>query len=143
MKTSLKCFCFCTQEYKNVFQVSTSLRTCIRQRVETIARSANSYCSHIGRSCSFTLNDWQSSRLVKRINHATYQTDISLIPYCMSYRCPWCMIYVISMRFSQQFSVAWFSVACFGVRVSLMFHLMFVHYTFCSVLVAEWPPFGK
>ena len=34
-------------------------------------------------------------------------------------------------------------VACFGVRVSVMFHLMFVHYTFSSVLVAEWPPFGK
>ena len=24
-----------------------------------------------------------------------------------------------------------------------MFHLMFVHYTFCSVWVAEWQPFGK
>ena len=35
------------------------------------------------------------------------------------------------------------SVACFGVRVSVMFHLMFVHYTFSSVWVAEWPPFGK
>ena len=35
------------------------------------------------------------------------------------------------------------SVACFGVRVSVMFHLMFVHYTFSSVLVAEWPLFGK
>ena len=37
----------------------------------------------------------------------------------------------------------WFSLACFGVRVSVMFHLMFVHYTFSSVLVAEWRPFGK
>ena len=27
----------------------------------------------------------------------------------------------------------WFSVACFGVRVSVMFHLMFVHYTLSSV----------
>ena len=35
------------------------------------------------------------------------------------------------------------SVACFGVRVSVMFYLMFVHYTFSSVWVAEWPPFGK
>ena len=35
------------------------------------------------------------------------------------------------------------SVACFAVRVSVMFHLMFVHYTVCSVWVAEWPPFGK
>ena len=35
------------------------------------------------------------------------------------------------------------SVACFGVRVSVMFHLMFVHYTFSSVWVAEWPPFRK
>ena len=35
------------------------------------------------------------------------------------------------------------SVACFVVRVSVMFHLMFVHYTFSSVWVAEWPPFGK
>ena len=37
----------------------------------------------------------------------------------------------------------WFSVACFGVRVSVMFHLIFVHYTFSSVWVAEWQPFGK
>ena len=35
------------------------------------------------------------------------------------------------------------SVSCFGVRFSVMFHFMFVHYTFSSVLVAEWPPFGK
>ena len=35
------------------------------------------------------------------------------------------------------------SVACFGVRVSVMFYLMFVHNTFSSVWVAEWPPFGK
>ena len=39
--------------------------------------------------------------------------------------------------------LTWLFVACFGVRVSVMFHLMFVHYTFSSVLVAEWPPFGK
>ena len=24
-----------------------------------------------------------------------------------------------------------------------MFHFMFVHFTFSSVWVAEWPPFGK
>ena len=30
------------------------------------------------------------------------------------------------------------SVRCFGVRVSVMFHFMFVHYTFSSVWVAEW-----
>ena len=35
------------------------------------------------------------------------------------------------------------SVACFGVRVSVMFRLMFVHYTFSSVWVAAWPPFGE
>ena len=34
-------------------------------------------------------------------------------------------------------------VSCFGVRISVMFHFMFVHYTFSSVCVAEWPPFGK
>ena len=34
------------------------------------------------------------------------------------------------------------SVSFFGVRVSVMFHFMFVH-TFSSVWVAEWPPFGK
>ena len=38
------------------------------------------------------------------------------------------------------------SVSCFGVRVSVMFHLMFVHYTFSSVWVAEFIfiyfPFG-
>ena len=35
------------------------------------------------------------------------------------------------------------SVSCFGVKVSVMFHFLFVHYTFSSVWVAEWPPFGK
>ena len=35
------------------------------------------------------------------------------------------------------------SVSCFCVRVSVMFHFMFVHYTFSSVLVAEWQPFRK
>ena len=35
------------------------------------------------------------------------------------------------------------SVSCSGVRVSVMFHFMFVHYTFSSVWVAEWPHFGK
>ena len=35
------------------------------------------------------------------------------------------------------------SVACFGVKVSVMFQLMFFRYTFSSVWVAEWPPFGK
>ena len=37
----------------------------------------------------------------------------------------------------------WFSVACFGVRVSVTFHLMFVHIILSSVWVAVWPPFGK
>ena len=30
-----------------------------------------------------------------------------------------------------------------GVRVSVTFQLMCVHIIFSSVLVAEWPPFGK
>ena len=37
----------------------------------------------------------------------------------------------------------WVSVSCFGVRFSVMVHCMLVHYTFSSVWVAEWPPFGK
>ena len=32
---------------------------------------------------------------------------------------------------------------CFGVRVSVTFHLMCVHIIFSTVSVAEWPPFGK
>ena len=32
------------------------------------------------------------------------------------------------------------SVSCFGVRVSVMFHFTFVHYTFSSVWMTEWPP---
>ena len=35
------------------------------------------------------------------------------------------------------------SVNNFGVRVSVMFHFMFVHYTFSSVWNARWPSFGK
>ena len=35
------------------------------------------------------------------------------------------------------------SVGCFGVRVSVMFHFVFVRCNFGSVWVAEWPPFGK
>ena len=34
-------------------------------------------------------------------------------------------------------------VACFGVRVSVTFHLTCVHIIFSSVLVAEWPPLGS
>ena len=34
------------------------------------------------------------------------------------------------------------SVGCFGVRVSVMFRFIFVNYTFGSVWVAGWPPFG-
>ena len=37
----------------------------------------------------------------------------------------------------------WFSVASFGVRVLVTFHLMCVHIIFSSVSVAEWPHFGK
>ena len=36
-----------------------------------------------------------------------------------------------------------FSVACFGVTVSVAFHLVFVHIIFSSVLVAGWPPYWK
>ena len=35
------------------------------------------------------------------------------------------------------------SVACFGVSVSVIIRLMFVHYTFSLVWVTEWPPFGE
>ena len=35
------------------------------------------------------------------------------------------------------------SVACFGVRVSVMFYVMSVHYIFSSVWFAEWPPFWE
>ena len=31
----------------------------------------------------------------------------------------------------------------FGVRVSVTFHLMCVHFIFSSVSVAEWPPFWE
>ena len=31
----------------------------------------------------------------------------------------------------------------FGVRVSVTFHLTYVHIIFSSVWVAEWPPFRK
>ena len=37
----------------------------------------------------------------------------------------------------------WFSVSYFGVRVSVTFHLTWVHIIFSSVSVAKWPPFGK
>ena len=36
-----------------------------------------------------------------------------------------------------------FSVACFGVRVSVTFHIKFVHIISSSVWVTEWQPFGK
>ena len=36
----------------------------------------------------------------------------------------------------------WFIVACFGVEVTVVFHLMFFfHYTFSLGCVAEWPTF--
>ena len=44
---------------------------------------------------------------------------------------------------SKAVALLWFSVACFGVRVSWTFHLMCVHIILSSVWVAEWPSFGK
>ena len=35
------------------------------------------------------------------------------------------------------------SVSCFGVRVLVMFHVVFVHYTFSSAWVAEWATFWE
>ena len=35
------------------------------------------------------------------------------------------------------------SVSCFGVRFSVMFHFMFVHYTFSSVYVAKLATFWE
>ena len=49
----------------------------------------------------------------------------------------------IEPRFSTKLGSDVVTVSCFGVRVSVIFHFMFVHYTFSSVWVAEWPPFGK
>ena len=49
-----------------------------------------------------------------------------------------------SQPVSKAVVLAWSSLAqCFGVRVSVMFYFMFVHYTFSSVWVAKLPPFGK
>ena len=52
-------------------------------------------------------------------------------------------MYVLRRKDSQGGGSDVVSVSCFGVRVSVMFHFMFVHHTFSSVRVAEWPPFGK
>ena len=51
--------------------------------------------------------------------------------YCMTKRLP--------AHRSKTEVLLWFSVACFGVKVSKMFH----HIIYSSVWVAEWPPFGK
>ena len=50
--------------------------------------------------------------------------------------------YFITDRF-KAVVLLWFSVVCFGVRVSLTFHLRCVYIIFSSVWVAEWSPFGK
>ena len=36
-----------------------------------------------------------------------------------------------------------FSEACFSFKVPVMFPLIFVHYTFSSVWVGEWPPLER
>ena len=40
-------------------------------------------------------------------------------------------------------ALLWFSGCAFGSRVSATFHLTCVHIILSSILVAEWPPFGK
>ena len=52
------------------------------------------------------------------------------------------VVYFITDR-SKAVVLSWFSFACFGVRVSVTFHLTCVHLNFSSVWVAEWLPFGK
>ena len=39
--------------------------------------------------------------------------------------------------------VLMWSLLAVWCQSSVMFHFMFVHYTFSSVCVAEWPPFRK
>ena len=39
--------------------------------------------------------------------------------------------------------LVWSLLAALVSKVSVTFHFMFVHYTFSSVWVSEWPPFGK
>ena len=57
--------------------------------------------------------------------------------------CPSVCSITCKNKFSYDAAHMQVSVSCFGVRVSVMFHFMFVHYTFSSVWVVEWPPFGK
>ena len=49
----------------------------------------------------------------------------------------------IPYKRSRTVALLWLSVACFGVRVSVTFHLTYVHFIFSSVCVAKRPPFGK
>ena len=52
-------------------------------------------------------------------------------------------LYMHKYDYYKQIVLLWFSVACFGVRVSVTFHLMCVHIILSFVSVAERPPFGK
>ena len=55
-----------------------------------------------------------------------------------------CIVWFVSDLITDRAVVLmWFFVACFGVRVSVKFHFMFVDYTFSSVWIADWPPFVK
>ena len=68
----------------------------------------------------------------------------SLLPYIIVIRRVWVSVCFIFMYLvAEARSASSGSSLCFGGRVSVMFHFMFVHYTFSSVLVPEWPPFGK
>ena len=58
---------------------------------------------------------------------------VSLFISCLGFKSGICLL--IAPVPVHCFSIT--SVSCFGVRVSVMFHLTFVHYTLSSVWVAD------
>ena len=84
----------------------------------------------------FHLNSFNSCQLKERTRNSTANAQRAITQKYPK------LSYVLVHDISSYCALV-VSVSCFGVRFSVMFHFMFVHYTFGSVWVAEWPPFGK
>ena len=52
-------------------------------------------------------------------------------------------LHCLPMSQNKTLVLLWRSVACFGVRVTVTFHFMFIHSMISLVWMAEWSPFEK
>ena len=99
------------------------------------------YESHIGLWSSYNLTSWHSLNILIFSKVDSDKIETFCFPKIMQ---PFLSFDYFHEQYSPILTIDphILPVIVF-TSLAFMFHFMFVHYTFSSVWVAEWPPFGK